>query len=375
MNAKKLGFGFMRMPLLDPNDQTSIDVPQLEKMVDRFFEKGFTYCDTAWMYHNFMSEKTVGKAVVARYPRDSFTVATKMPLAMLNRPGEAEEIFEAQKKNLGVDYFDYYLLHNMTRKDYEVAKKYDVFSFVKKKVESGEIRSLGFSMHDTHDYLDQVLTDHPEFSFVQLQINYLDWESDRIQSRLNYEVCVEHGKDVIVMEPVKGGRLANLPDDVLELFKNAHPDWSPASWAIRFAASLPNVKIVLSGMSSWEQLVDNTACMENFEPLSEADQEILKKAADLILEKPVIDCTGCRYCIEESQCPKNIAIPDYFALFNKRERGTRADEQAARERYRELTGSGFGPASACISCKKCERVCPQNLPVASLIRKVRFALE
>ena len=375
MEAKKLGFGFMRMPLLDKNDQTSIDLPQLEKMVDRFFEKGFTYCDTAWMYHDFVSEKTVGKAVVARYPRDSFTVATKMPVFMLKSKEDVERIFETQKKNLGVDYFDYYLLHNMTRGEYEKTEKMGVFSFVKEKLKSGEIRRLGFSVHDTHEYIEKVLTEHPEFSFVQLQINYLDWESDRIQSRLNYEVCEKFGKDVIVMEPVKGGALANVPDDVRELLADAHPDWSPASWAIRFAASLPNVKVVLSGMSSYEQLVDNTTYMEHFTPLTDGEKEILAKAAEMILAKPAIDCTGCRYCIEESQCPKNLAIPDYFALFNKREHGTRADEQAAIARYKELVDSGFGPASACIACRKCERVCPQHLPVAELIRRVRFALE
>ena len=193
MNAKKLGFGFMRMPLLDPNDQTSINIPEVEKMADRFFEKGFTYCDTAWMYHNFASEKTVGRVVVDRYPRDSFTVASKMPLGMLKSKEDVANIFETQKKNLGIDYFDFYLLHNMTREDYEVAKKFDVFSFVKEKVASGEIRRLGFSVHDTSDYLEWVLENHPEFTFVQLQINYLDWESDRIQSRLNYEVCDRDG--------------------------------------------------------------------------------------------------------------------------------------------------------------------------------------
>ncbi len=375
MNAKKLGFGFMRMPLLDPNDQTSINIPEVEKMADRFFEKGFTYCDTAWMYHNFASEKTVGRVVVDRYPRDSFTVASKMPLGMLKSKEDVANIFETQKKNLGIDYFDFYLLHNMTREDYEVAKKFDVFSFVKEKVASGEIRRLGFSVHDTSDYLEWVLENHPEFTFVQLQINYLDWESDRIQSRLNYEVCEKFGKDVIVMEPVKGGKLANVPDDVLELLKNAHPDWSPASWAIRFAASLPSVKVVLSGMSTWEQVVDNTDYMENFEPLTKEDKAVLMKAAELILAKPAIDCTACRYCVEENDCPKNIAIPDYFALYNKREHGTRADEQEAKEAYKALTEKGFGAASACIACKKCERVCPQHLPVAELVRKVRFAFE
>ena len=275
---KKLGFGFMRMPLTDPNDQTAIDMPRLEEMVDAFLGAGFTYCDTAWMYHDFMSEPAVGKAVVARHPRDSFTVASKMPVAMIHSHAEGVEIFEKQKEKLGVDFFDYYLVHDMNSVNYEYAKQYDMISYLRAKKEAGEIKSLGFSCHDSAEYLDRVLTECPFFEFVQLQINYLDWESEGIQSRKCYEVCVKHGKPVTVMEPVKGGTLATVPAEVEAMMRKVHPDWSPASWALRFAASLPNVRTVLSGMSTLEQVQENTAFLADMEPLNEAELELLQKA-------------------------------------------------------------------------------------------------
>ena len=281
---KKLGFGFMRMPLTDPGDQAAIDMPRVEEMVDAFLGAGFTYCDTAWMYHDFMSEPTVGKAVVARYPRDSYTVASKMPVAMIHSHEEGVEIFGKQKEKLGVDFFDYYLVHDMNSVNYEFAKQYDMISFLQEKKEAGEIRTLGFSCHDSAEYLDRVLTECPFFEFVQLQINYLDWESEGIQSRKCYEVCVKHGKPVIVMEPVKGGTLASVPAEVETMMRAAHPDWSPASWALRFAASLPNVRTVLSGMSTLEQVRENTAFMAEMEPLNEAELELLRKAAAMIRE-------------------------------------------------------------------------------------------
>ena len=287
----KLGFGFMRMPLTDPDDQRAIDLPQVERMADAFFQAGFTYCDTAWMYHKFMSEPTVGKAVVARYPRDSFTIASKMPVFMIHSREEGVQTFAAQKEKLGVDYFDYYLMHNMDHENYELAKKYDMLNFLREKKASGEIRRLGFSCHDTAEFLDKVLTECPYFEFVQLQINYLDWEDEEIQSRKCYEVCVKHGKPVIVMEPVKGGTLANVPDPVKKLLQSVHPDWSPASWALRFAASLPGVEIVLSGMSNMDQLTENIGFMKDMEPLTSEEvkndikdiQEVMAPDAPLVI--------------------------------------------------------------------------------------------
>ena len=372
---KKLGFGFMRMPLTDPNDQTAIDMPRLEEMVDAFLGAGFTYCDTAWMYHDFMSEPAVGKAVVARHPRDSFTVASKMPVAMIHSHAEGVEIFEKQKEKLGVDFFDYYLVHDMNSVNYEYAKQYDMISYLRAKKEAGEIKSLGFSCHDSAEYLDRVLTECPFFEFVQLQINYLDWESEGIQSRKCYEVCVKHGKPVTVMEPVKGGTLATVPAEVEAMMRKVHPDWSPASWALRFAASLPNVRTVLSGMSTLEQVQENTAFMADMEPLNEAELELLQKAAAMIRETIAIPCTGCRYCVEESQCPRNIPIPSYFALYNTEKLRTREDWSPEMEYYVNYVRSGKGKASDCISCRKCERVCPQHIPISDWMKQVKVTLE
>lgn len=372
---KKLGFGFMRMPLTDPEDQKAIDLPQVEEMADLFMKRGFTYCDTAWMYHDFASEETVGKAVVDRYSRDSFTVATKMPDMMLKNADEVEEIFEAQKKKLHVDYFDYYLVHDMNNVNYEKAKKFGVIEFLQKKRESGEIRCLGFSIHDTPEFLDKILTLYPFFEFVQLQINYLDWDSAGIQSRKCYDVCVKHGKKVIVMEPVKGGTLADPPENVKKMLAEVHPDWSPASWAIRFAASLENVMVVLSGMSNMAQLDENTSYMENFVPLTKEENDLLLKAAEMIRQTIAIPCTGCRYCVEASHCPKNILIPNYFALYNTRKLMHREDFSPEVEYYNNFLSQGYGKASDCITCRSCERVCPQHIHISEWMPKLAKDME
>ena len=373
--AKKLGFGFMRMPCTDKNDQKAIDLPQVEQMVDKFLSRGFTYCDTAWMYHDFVSEDTVGKAVVDRYPREAFTIATKMPDMMLKSKDEVAEIFAKQKAKLHVDYFDYYLVHDMNSANSEKAKKFDVLPFVRAKRKSGEIRCLGFSCHDSAEVLDRILQENPYFEFVQLQINYLDWESAGIQAHKCYDVCVKHGVPVIVMEPVKGGTLANPPENVKKLLHDAHPDWSPAEWAIRFAASLDNVMVVLSGMSTLAQLDENTRFMQDFEPLSPADWSLLLKAAEMIRQSIAIPCAGCRYCVEASKCPKNILIPNYFALFNTRKLMHRRDYSPEIEYYENYIGQGYGKASDCIACRACERVCPQHIPIADWMQKVAPDLE
>lgn len=371
----KLGFGFMRMPLTDPDDQRAIDLPQVERMADAFFQAGFTYCDTAWMYHKFMSEPTVGKAVVARYPRDSFTIASKMPVFMIHSREEGVQTFAAQKEKLGVDYFDYYLMHNMDHENYELAKKYDMLNFLREKKASGEIRRLGFSCHDTAEFLDKVLTECPYFEFVQLQINYLDWEDEEIQSRKCYEVCVKHGKPVIVMEPVKGGTLANVPDPVKELLQSVHPDWSPASWALRFAASLPGVEIVLSGMSNMDQLTENIGFMKDMEPLTSEEVKVLERAAAMIKGTIAIPCTGCRYCVEENSCPMNLSIPRYFALYNLAQLHENSGASEEKAQYEEIVSQGFGRASECIGCRSCEAVCPQHILISERMQEVSAALE
>ena len=375
MPAKKLGLGFMRLPLTDANNQKAIDMPQVEQMVDKFLQRGFTYCDTAWMYHDFMSEEAVGKAVVDRYPRNTFTIATKMPDMMLRSKEQVPGIFAKQKEKLHVDYFDYYLVHDMNSVNYEKAKKFGVLPFLRGKRESGEIKCLGFSFHDSADVLDKILTENPYFEFVQLQINYLDWESEGIQSHKCYDVAVKHGLPVVVMEPVKGGTLANPPQQVQDLLKKAHPDWSPAEWAIRFAATLDHVMVVLSGMSNMEQLEENTGFMQNFEPLSPADWDLLLKAAEMIRSGIAVPCTGCRYCVEASKCPQNILIPNYFALFNTRKLMQRRDFSPEIEYYENYLDQGYGKASACIACHACERVCPQHIHISEWMPKVAENLE
>ena len=371
----KLGFGFMRMPLTNPDDQKSIDIPQMEKMVDAFFGAGFTYCDSAWMYHDFMSEPTVGQVVVGRYPRDSFTVATKMPVAMIRSHEEGVSIFEAQLQKMGVDYFDYYLVHDMNVANYERAKKFDMISYLRDKKEAGIIKKLGFSCHDNPEYLDRVLTECPFFEFVQLQINYLDWDSAGVQSHKCYDVCVKHGKPVFVMEPVKGGTLAKIPAKAEKLLREVHPDWSPASWALRFAASLPGVQIVLSGMSTLEQVQENTAFMKDMAPLTDEEVDLLQKVAAMIRETIAIPCTGCRYCVEESTCPKGILIPNYFALYNTEKLRTREDWSPEKEYYVNYLNQGHGRASDCIQCRKCERVCPQHIEISERMKEVKIVME
>ena len=372
-SKQKFGFGLMRLPLTNPDDGGSIDLEETKKMVDTFLEKGFTYFDTAWMYCNFKSENAAKDALVDRHPRDSFTLADKLHAGFLKTKEDRDAIFNEQMRKTGVTYFDYYLLHDMGVDHYEIYKKLDCFNWIQQKKADGLVKHIGFSFHDNAEVLDRILTEHPEMEFVQLQLNYLDWDSEGVQSRKCYEVATKHGKPVIVMEPVKGGTLANVPEQVAESFKAYHPDMSIPSWAIRFAASQPNVKMVLSGMSNREQLLDNTGYMADFQPLNDEEMALVKKAVDVINGNIAIPCTGCSYCTDG--CPMSIAIPKYFSLYN-------ADLQEAKEKgwtpqgeyYDRLTQS-FGKASDCVQCGQCEGVCPQHLPIIENLKKVAAYFE
>lgn len=362
----------MRLPLTDPEDFTRVDIPQVERMVDTFIERGFTYFDTAYMYHEFLSEKIVREALVKRHPRGSFTLATKLPTMFLREAGDQERIFDEQLEKCGVEYFDYYLLHNLNVFNYPTAERFGSFAFVARKKAEGRIRHIGFSFHDRAELLDEILTAHPETEFVQLQLNYLDWDNESIQSRKCHEVARRHGKQVVVMEPVKGGSLARVPEAVERLFREVRPELSAASWAIRYAASLDGVMMVLSGMSSMEQILDNTSCMQRFEPLDGRERAAVARAVELLNASIAIGCTACRYCVDG--CPERIAIPEYFALYNADRQSLNAGFSIQSVYYKNLTHSR-GKASACIGCRKCERSCPQHLPIVEHLKKVAELFE
>lgn len=369
--GKKLGFGLMRLPLTDANDKGSIDIEALKEMVDTFMEQGFTYFDTAWMYCAFKSENAVKEALTDRYPRDRYTLTTKLHASYLKTKEDRDRIFEEQRQKTGVDYFDYYLIHAIDQELYSIYNEMDCFNWLIEKKKQGLVKHIGFSYHDSAEFLDQVLTEHPEMEFVQLQMNYLDWESAEVQSRKCYEVAIKHGKPVIVMEPVKGGTLADVSAEVRESFAAYHPDLSVPSWAIRFVASLDNVAMVLSGMSNMEQLMDNISYMKEFVPMNAEETELVHRAAEMIKDSIAIPCTGCSYCTEG--CPMQIAIPDLFRVYNKSKRGEITDVEA-NEEYRQLTESG-GKARECLACGQCQVACPQHLEIINYLKDVAKCME
>ncbi|WP_062326925.1 aldo/keto reductase [Treponema endosymbiont of Eucomonympha sp.] len=362
---KKLGFGLMRLPLSDAGNPQSIDLPQVCRMTDCFLEKGFTYFDTAYPYHQGTSEVAARKALVERHPRASFTLADKMPTWLITDSGDYQKYFDEQLARCGVDYFDYYLLHALDKKNYADTLKHGGFAFMQRLKAEGKVKRAGFSFHDKAEVLEQILAEHPEMEFVQLQINYVDWESKSVEARRCYETATKHHKPVIVMEPVKGGLLAALPPEAERLFKAARRDASTASWALRYAASLDNVAVVLSGMSNFDQLADNVSHMQDFAPLDGAERKVVEAAAELLNAGSAIPCTACQYCVDG--CPQNIPIPKYFTLYNDRKRFRLAPNHA--NSYRNLAQS-HGKAGDCIECGQCEAACPQHLKITELLKEV-----
>lgn len=356
---KKLGFGCMRFPLMDKDDSTSVDRKQVCEMFDYFLENGYSYFDTAFVYHGGKSEEILKECLVDRYPRDKYTITTKLFLGKVESIDDAKEQFSIQLNRLGVDYVDYYWIHAVGKENKPLIDRLNLFDFIKELKKEGKVKHIGFSYHADAKLLDEILTEHPETEFVQLQINYLDWDSSSVQSRLCYEVCLKHDIPVVVMEPVKGGQLANIPSEVMEKFKAYDKDASAAKWALRFVGDLDNVYMILSGMSNLEQVKENVNTFNNLKKLNDEEKKIIKDNTLIIQKSKLIRCTACRYCIDG--CPMKIAIPDYFNLYN--------NESDVKD-YKYLIEKGFGKASSCIKCGACESICPQHLKIRNYLEKI-----
>ena len=349
---KKFGFGCMRFPTIDDR----IDLEQVTEMVDCFLAHGFNYFDTARPYHSGTSESALKQCLTSRYPRDSYVLADKLSITQFEKEEEILPLFESQLERCGVDYFDFYLIHANSAVRHERFKEMHAYDIVKGLKEAGKIRHMGMSFHDSARVLDKILTEVPELEFVQLQINYVDWNDPKVQARKCYEVCCRHGKPVMVMEPVKGGTLVNLPEAALKEMTTG----SPASYAIRFAAGLPNVCMVLSGMSDLAQMQDNVSFMQDFKPLSYAEEQTVDRVRSIYQAQTRIPCTGCRYCVDG--CYGKIDIPKVFAAYNDVLEG----KEGAGEAYRALERG----ADRCVGCDMCANVCPQSLNIRALMGRI-----
>ena len=359
----KIGFGLMRLPETDG----VIDLDKVCKMVDSYLDAGFTYFDTAYVYHGGNSEKIVKEAIVKRYPRDSFTLATKLPAWNIHSLEDRDKIFQEQLDRCGVDYFDFYLLHSIEDgNNYDTYVKYDCFNWGIQKREEGKIKHFGFSFHGTPGLLVEILDKHPEVEFVQIQLNYADWDNPLVHSGELYKILSERNIPIIVMDPCKGGKLANHDDECTEILKSVRPDKSVASWAFRFVGSLPGVTTILSGMTTQEQMEDNMNTFKDFEPLSDEERAAIDKVIEVMFHVEQVGCTACRYCVDG--CPMSISIPDIISAINTKRKFP--GDMRPNFFYNGLVArDGNGKASDCIKCGQCEGVCPQHLPIITILKE------
>ena len=362
----KFGFGCMRLPLIDENDPTSIDQDLFNQMVDKYMEKGFNYFDTSYAYHKGNNEVALRKAVVERYPRESYQICDKMPIWELTSTEDNDKFVAEMLERLGIDYFDVFLVHNINIPWLKLAEEHKTFEYVKKMKDEGVARKIGFSFHDDSKLLKEVLDKYGDiFDIAQLELNYLDWEDPIIEAHKCYDLCVEYGLDVYVMEPLKGGVIVNLPDDIKNDFKEFNPDKSIASFAVRFCTSLEHVKIVLCGIGKMSDLDDNINTYENFEPLNNAESEFLEKMALKLRESVDVPCSECGYCIES--CPEMIPIPEYFHLYNT---SKNQPESTIYRHYFDKLGDEKVPAENCTYCGTCIDHCTQKIEIPDELEKV-----
>ena len=370
----KLGMGLMRLPLMDENDQTSIDYEEVNKMVDAYMDAGFDYFDTAFVYHEGVGEAAFRKCVVERYPRESFKIATKLPLFVITEESQLEPIFAQQLENCGVDYIDYYMLHNVSGFTENAWKNVDLYSFIQKKKEEGYIKHIGISTHGNAEFLEEILFEHPELEFVLLQINYLDWEDEGIESRKCLEVARKYNKQVMIMEPYKGGFLADVPEEAEKIMKEYNPDRSVVSWAMRFVANIEDVEVVLTGASNLEQLESNIQEFNDADPLNDEEMEIISQVSEIINSNITVDCTKCRYCVDT--CPEDIDIAKIFDLYNKHKLLETDEWTQFGNAYLNYTKlDGIGIASDCVECENCIEECPQQINIPEVLKDVAKTFE
>lgn len=356
----------MRLPTRENGE---VDLDAFSEMVDYYISEGFNYFDTARIYHSGQSETSIRECISKRYPRESFVLTDKLSTNCFKTEEEIDPLFEKQLKDCGVEYFDFYLMHAQCRELFDKYRRLHAYEHALEFKKQGRIKHFGISFHDTAEVLDEILTLYPQIEVVQIQFNYVDYEDPAVQSRKCYEVCRKHGKPVIVMEPVKGGNLVNLPDDAKKILDGLNGG-SAASYAIRFAASFDGIFMVLSGMSNMEQLKDNLSYMKDFKPLDATEKDAIKRVCDVFHSMHLIPCTACRYCTDG--CPKHISIPDLFSCLNSKKlyKGWNSSYY-----YGEIYTKFNGKASDCIGCGKCEKSCPQHLPIRSLLKTVAEEFE